>query len=191
MTDGDTAPPAAWGRREGQDGHPGGAHDPAGVVDDGRQQLVDGVGPHQLGGRLERVEPGVVHRLGDRPHLLDAHAVDLADLDHEQVDQLVVGQLDHELVDGLAAVAFEDVDPHDVAADGTDPACHLSQRPGAIRQPHAEDEGRHGEGTYARVVNASFRAHNRNVSALRDGPLAARHAARRAERGRGAPLRPR
>ncbi len=104
------------------------------------------------------------------------HPVDLADLDHEQVDQLVVGQLDHELVDRLAAVALEDVDPHDVAADGTDPACHLAQRPGAIGQPHAQDEGRHGDGTYARVVNASFRAHNRNVSALRDGPPAARHA---------------
>jgi hypothetical protein len=85
-----------------------------------------------------------VHGLGDRANLLHRHAVDLADLGHEEVDQLVVRQLDHQLVDGLAAVALEDVDAHDVAADGTDPAGDLPQGPRAVWQPHAHHEGRHG-----------------------------------------------
>ena len=107
--------------------------------------VVDVVGADQLGGGLEGVEPGVVHGVGDRPHLFDRHAVDLAHLVHEQIDEGVVGQLDHQLVDRLAAVALEDVDADDVAPHRTDAAGHLAERTGPIGQPHADHERFHGE----------------------------------------------
>ncbi len=57
-----------------------------------------------------------------------------------------VGQLDHQLVDGPAGAALEDVDADDVAADGADPAGHLAERSGTVGHPHSEDVGhRHGD----------------------------------------------
>ena len=127
------------------DGHPGGADDPAGVGDHGLEQLLDVVGADELGGRLQGVEPGVVERVRHRADLLDGHAVDLAHLVDQQVDQRAVGQLDHELVDRLAAVALEDVDAHDVAAHGADAAGHLAEGAGPVGQPHADHERFHAD----------------------------------------------
>ena len=111
--------------------------------DDRGEQRVDVVGADELGGGLEGVEAGVVERVRHRPHLLDGHPVDLAHLGDQQVDQRVVGELDHELVDRLAAVALEDVDAHDVAAHGADAGGHLAERTGPVGQPHADHERFH------------------------------------------------
>ena len=56
-----------------------------------------------------------MERVGHRAHVLDVDAVDLLHLGDEQLDQAVVGQLDHELVDGPTAAPLEDVDADDVA----------------------------------------------------------------------------
>ena len=125
------------------DRDPGGADDPAGVHDDRREQRVDVVGADELGGGLERVEAGIVEGVGDGPHLFHGHAVDLAHLGDEQVDERVVGKLDHELVDGLATITLEDVDAHDVAAHGADAGGHLAQSTGPIGQPHPDHERFH------------------------------------------------
>jgi hypothetical protein len=108
-----------------------------------RQQVVDLVGPDQLRRRLQGVEPGVVQGVGDRAHLFHRHAVDLAHLRHQQVDERPVRQLDHQLVHRLAAVPLEDVDADDVAPDGADPAGDLPEGAGPVGQPHADHEGLH------------------------------------------------
>ena len=50
-------------------------------------------------------------------------------------DERLVGQLDHQLVDGPAAAALEDVDAHQVAAHGPDAAGHGTQARRADRAP--------------------------------------------------------
>ena len=113
-------------------GDPTGADHPAGVDDDRRQQGVDVGGAHQLRRGLERVESRIVQAVRDAAHLFDGHAVDLADLVDEQIDERVVRQFDHELVDRLAAVALEDVDADDVAAHRADATGDLAERTGTI-----------------------------------------------------------
>ena len=112
------------------------------MPDDGLEQLVDVVGAHQLGGRLQGVEPGVVAGIGHGAHLFDGDTVDLAHLGDQQVDQGGGWQLDHELVDRLPVLTLEDVDSHDVTADRTDAAGDLPQGAGPVGQPHADDERR-------------------------------------------------
>src|SRR5690606_6626073 len=145
-------------------GDPAGADHPGGVLDAGRQQGVDLGGPDELGGRLEDVDPGVVAGAGDVPHLLDGHPVDLTDLADQQVDQRRVGQLDHQLVDRLATAPLEDVDAHDVAPDGTDPAGDLAEGTRPVGKPQADHEGLHVGAPYAGVVNRLFRLGDSRVS---------------------------
>ena len=68
-----------------------------------------------------------------------------------------VGQVDHQLVDGATGAPLEDVDADDLAPHRPDPAGDLPQRTGAVGQPHADDVGLHGRGTYGRRVNSVFR----------------------------------
>ena len=63
------------------------------------------------------------------PHLISRtdDAVHLVDLALQQLDEMLPADLDHELVDGVALVALQDVDGHDVAPDGPDPAGHQAR----------------------------------------------------------------
>ena len=71
-------------------------HDPAGEVlqQPGRRRLLE-----QLGGHVEQLGVTVGHGPVHRPHRFDGHAVDLEDLVPQQVDQIVAGQADPQLVD--------------------------------------------------------------------------------------------
>ncbi len=102
-------------------------------------QLLDAGDLAEAGGRLEGVEAGV-GEVVDHPHLLDGGAVDLLDLPHQHGDQLGVGQVDGELVDGHTAVALEDVDPDDVTPHGTDSGGDLTERTGPVGQPHPDED---------------------------------------------------
>jgi hypothetical protein len=79
-----------------------------------------------------------------RPHLLHLDPVDLAHLAHEQIDQRGIGQLHHQLVDGLPRTGLEDLDADDVALHRTDPAGHRTEGTGPIGQPDAQDVALHG-----------------------------------------------
>ena len=126
------------------------------MLDDRLHELVAVGGAHEHRRRLQRVEPRVVERVGDRPHLLDVDAVDLLDLLHEQVLERPVRQVHHQLVDGPTGASLEDLDADDLAAHRPDPAGHLPERTGAIGQPQADDEGLHARGTYGGRVNPVF-----------------------------------
>src|SRR5205823_2180979 len=63
-------------------------------------------------------------------------AVDLGDLLDEQLEQLIGGQLDHQLVDGAAGTPFEDVDADHVTPDGADAAGDGAQGAGPVGEPH-------------------------------------------------------
>jgi hypothetical protein len=105
-----------------------------------------------------------VQGVRDRPHLLDGHAVDLADLVDQQLEVLAVGQLDHQLVHRLATVALEDVDADHVAADGADPAGDLAESTRPVGQPHADHERFHDRGHYGGPVNRLFPTRDGSVS---------------------------
>src|SRR5690606_37886631 len=107
------------------DRHPVRTDHPAGVHDDRGQQVVHVGGTDQLGRRLQHVHTGIVQGVADTPHLFDGDPVDLPHLVDEEIDQRVVGQLDDQFVDGLAAVALEDVDADDVATHRADTAGDL------------------------------------------------------------------
>jgi len=98
----------------------------------------------QLGRGVEGVEHRVVVGVGDGADVLDIDAVDLCDLGEEQLDRRAVGQLHHQLIDGLPRASFEDVDADDVAADRTDAAGDGTERTGAIGQPHPDEVALHG-----------------------------------------------
>jgi hypothetical protein len=102
-------------------------------------------GADEDGRRLERIEAGIVQRVGHRPDLLDVDAVDLLDLLDEEVLEPGLREVDHQLVDRSAGPSLEDVDADDLAPHGTDPAGDLPERARAVGQPHADDVGLHGE----------------------------------------------
>jgi hypothetical protein len=90
-------------------------------------------------GRLERVESWVGEVL-DRPHLFDAHAVDLFDLAHEDRDRLGIAQLHCELVDRDTVSLLQHVDADDVAVDRTDSRRDETERARPVGQPHANQD---------------------------------------------------
>src|SRR5438045_2084731 len=53
-----------------------------------------------------------------------------------QLEQLIGGQLDHQLVDGAARTPFEDVDADHVTPDGADAAGDGAQGAGPVGEPH-------------------------------------------------------
>ena len=87
--------------------------------------------------------PGVGSIGLDRPDVLDGDAVDLTDLVEQQLERDVVGQRDDQLVDRAAPAALEDLDADDVTAHGADPARHLAESTGTVRQPDTDDERAH------------------------------------------------
>ncbi len=98
-----------------------------------------------------------MQRVGDGSHLLDVDPIDLLHLLDEQADEVGVGELHDQLVDGAPSVALEDVDADDLASHGTDARRDLTQGPGPVGQPHAHDEGLiallHGRARYGGCVN--------------------------------------
>ena len=74
----------------------------------------------------------------DRTHRLDGHAVDLEHLVTQQVDEIVAGQADAQLVDDDTVLALEDVDGDDVTADRADPAGHRPECTRPIGQLHPD-----------------------------------------------------
>ena len=66
------------------------------------------------------------------------------DLGAQQLDQVLTGQLDHELVHCVAVHPLENVDGHDVPAHRTDPAGHQAQCAGAVGQGDANEVSGHG-----------------------------------------------
>ena len=76
----------------------------------------------------------------DRPHLLDAHAVDLFDLADEDRDGLGVAQLHRELVDRDAVALLEHVDADDVAVDRTDARRDETECTGPVGEPDADQD---------------------------------------------------
>ena len=125
------------------DGHPGGSDHAAGVADDGLEQLVDAVGAHQLGGRLQGVEPRIVAGVGDRAHLLHGDAVDLANLGDQQVDQARGGR---STTTSSTACPFS---RSRMSIPTTSPRtapmrlATCPRAPGPVGKPHADDERRH------------------------------------------------
>ncbi len=87
--------------------------------------------------RRRRIRPAV----GDAADVLDRHAVDRPDLLDQQLLGRRVRERHDQFIDDPTGAALEDVDGDDVAADGADPARHLTQRTRAVRQPHADDQG--------------------------------------------------
>ena len=76
----------------------------------------------------------------DGAHLLDAGAVDLLDLAHEEVEGDRLAEQHRELVDGDVVAALEDVDADDVAVDRTDPRRDEPERTGAVGEPHPHED---------------------------------------------------
>ena len=103
--------------------------------------IVTDVELHKRARRLEGVEARVGEVLDD-PHLLDARAVDLLDLAHEEVERIGVAQLDRELVDGDAGAVLEHVDADDVALDRADARRDEPERTGPVGEPHADEDVR-------------------------------------------------
>ena len=101
-------------------------------VRDGRRRTERGRG-------LERVETRV-GEVVDRADLLDAGAVDLLDLTHEQVEGDLLAQQHRELVDGDVVAALEDVDADDVAFDRTDARRDQTECAGAVGEPHPHED---------------------------------------------------
>ena len=78
-------------------------------------------------------------------NVFDVDAVDFLYLGDQEVDQLGARELDDELVDGPVGPSLEDVDPDDVAPDGTDPTGEGAQCTRPVRHPDPNDVGRrHG-----------------------------------------------
>ena len=76
-------------------------------------------------------------------YVLDPNPVDLAHLGQHQFQQIIVGQVDDEIIDGDPALALDHLDAHHVAADGTDAAGHRSESTRSIGQPYAKHEPTH------------------------------------------------
>ncbi len=76
----------------------------------------------------------------DGAHLLDARAVDLLDLAHEEVEGGALAQQHRELVDGDVVAALEDVDADDVAVDRTDARRDEAERTGTVGEPHPHED---------------------------------------------------
>ena len=74
----------------------------------------------------------------DGPEALDGHPVDLEDLRPQQVEEMVPGQPDPQLVDHGAVAPLEDLDGPHVAADRADPAGHRPQRSGSVGQVQSD-----------------------------------------------------
>jgi len=112
-------------------------------------QRVDGVigrrRPDQHRCGLEGVEARVVECLSERTDLLHGDTVNLFDLTEEQVHHAGIGEVHHEFVDRPIRPTFEDLDAHDVAADGTDTARHRTECPRTVRQPQTKNESSHGQ----------------------------------------------
>ncbi len=107
------------------------------------QQVARVTAFHQVGGRLEGVQPGVDGRTRHLADILDVDTVDLVDLTDHQVEQTRVGQLDDELVYRPAAAAFQDVHSDQVAPDGAYAAGNRSERTRPIGQPDPHNIARH------------------------------------------------
>ena len=162
---GEEGPQPSRGGRVAARGHLGGRVHPhhrrpvalqlaADVLAQAEEHLV-GVGRqhHALGHDQARELRGV-GLADDGPDVLDVDAVDLGDLGHEQLDQPVLGQPHHELVDGPARAPLEDLDAHDVAPHRADPAGHLAQRAGPVGKPEAHDVEGHRRAPYRPAVTA-------------------------------------
>jgi len=76
----------------------------------------------------------------DHPPLLDRHTVDLFDLAHEQLHEILAGQYDRELVDGDVLAALQDLDADDVRARRADARRDETQRARAVGEPDAHDD---------------------------------------------------
>ncbi len=114
------------------------------LVDDPSKQRGPEVGRVQerLDGR-QRVDAGVGERLDD-DELFDGGAVDLADLAHQEVDQIFVRQHDRELVDRNVLTAFEDVDSDDVGAERPDARRDEPECAGSVGKPNPNSESNRG-----------------------------------------------
>ena len=91
----------------------------------------------------------------DGAHLLDAGAVDLLDLAHEQIEGDGLPQDDRELVDRDVVAALEHVDPDDVAFDRTDAGRDEPEGTGSVGEPHAHEDVRGRLGGVAHLQNAT------------------------------------
>ena len=89
------------------------------------------------------LETAVMASSGHGPHVLQRHAVDLGDLAEQERQVVLVGELDDELVDGLALAVLDDLDRDQVAAHRPDPAGDRPERARPVGQLHPEQEGRH------------------------------------------------
>ena len=125
-----------------------------GLLDEGLVQLLDGVGRAERGRRLERVEARI-GEVVDGAHLLDARAVDLFDLAHEEVECDRLAQQHRELVDRDVVAAFEHVDADDVAVDRTDPRRDEPERTGPVGEPHPHEDVGGGLGGVAHATDAT------------------------------------
>ena len=93
------------------------------------------------GGERSKAAIGSIGR--HRTNILHSHAVDLADLGDQQVDEAGIGQVDGELVDRAAATTFEDVDADHDTVRRADTTRNLPQRARTIGQPDSNDERLH------------------------------------------------
>ncbi len=98
---------------------------------------------HQVGGRLQGVEPGVYGHARDLPHIFDVHPVHLVDLADHEVQQVGPGQLDYKLIYGPARAPLEDLHAHEVTAYRAYPAGYGTKGTGSVRHPHSDHIGRH------------------------------------------------
>ena len=117
-----------------------------------------------------RGEDGVlpVRRLavaGELGDLLDPDPGHVAHAAADGVDRArLVGQLDHELVDGHAGLALEHLEPDDVALHGADLGRHGAEDARGVGQPDAHP-GQHG--TAAGAVSESFDPHAQWILVMR------------------------
>ena len=92
---------------------------------------------------LQRVEADVSRGL-EFTDALDLDPVDLVHLSDQQLQELGVGHLHHDLVHRPAAASLQDLDADKVAADRADPGCHGAKCTGAVLQPDSHQVAGHG-----------------------------------------------
>jgi hypothetical protein len=109
------------------------------VEESGRRPLLE-----QLGRHAQELGVAIGQGALDRTHRLDGHAVHLEHLVTQQVDEILAGQSDAQLVDDDTVLALEDVDGDHVAADRADPAGHGAEGAGSVGQLNADQVVGHG-----------------------------------------------